>query len=214
MFGQITDCPPTVCRQVWLSGPAFPSAMPASPALSAAAVVMGMVMRPRTLPQPLHHFMVFVTKHPRQKERGFVRASGFKASPWPPFAVDGNVPLSLGAGPALAAAAASRCSRVLRGVVAGGVGVVPQLVDSLHKLTLFVEHFLERRMDVRTKHVSLSGNRSGEIHSSLVAQTKFTVTYFSVAKHDNVTLKQGKGQRLLMCQALCCLPDCCSDLVL
>lgn len=150
-------------------------------------------MWPRTLPQPLHHFMVFVTQHPRQKERGFVRASGFKASPWPPFAVDGNVPLSLGAGPALATAAASWWSRLLCGVVAGGIGVVPQLVDSLHKLTLFVKHFLERRMDVRMKHVSLSGNRSGVIHSSSVTQTKFTVTYFSVAKHGNVTLKQGTG---------------------
>lgn len=172
---------------------------------------MRMVMWPRTLPQPLHHLMVFVTQHPRQKERGFVRASGFKASPWPPFAVDGNVPLSLGAGPALAAAATSRWSSLLCGVVAGGVGVVPQLMDSLHKLTLFVEHFLERRMDVRTKHVSLLVTGAVSFTHSLVIQTKFTVNYFSAAKHDNLTLKQGsgpeKGQRQLMCQALCCLPD-------
>ena len=119
--------------------------MPASAAVASAAVVMvRVVLCALTVSQSPHQLMVLVAEHPRQEERGFVRAPGFKASPRPPFAVNGNVPLALGAGPSLAAAAAPWWQRLLGGVMARRVGVVPQLVDPLHKLTFFVEHFLGR----------------------------------------------------------------------
>lgn len=92
--------------------------------------------------------MVLVAQHPRQKQRGLVGASGFKASPRPSFAVYGNIPLLFDAGAALVAATTSSSSwgqRLLCGVVAGCVGVVSQLVDALHKLTLFIEDFLVKQ---------------------------------------------------------------------
>lgn len=130
---------------IWVSDPVFPGTMPASPAFPAAAVVMRELLRALTVSQPPHHLMVFVAQHPRQEKRRLVRASGFEASPRPPFAVNGNVPLTLGArSPLAAAAAAPWWQRLLCGVVTGRVGVVAQLVDPLHKLTLFVENFLGR----------------------------------------------------------------------
>lgn len=120
--------------------------MSPSAAVASATVVMRVVvvvLCALTVSQPPHHLVVLVAQHPRQEQRRFVRAPGFKASPWPAFAVNGNVPLALSAGPPLAAAAPTR-QRLLSGMVAGRVGVVPQLVDPLHKFTLFVEHFLGR----------------------------------------------------------------------
>lgn len=122
------------------SAPAFPGAVPASPALTVAAVAVCTL----TVPQPPHHLVVLVAQDPGQEKCRLVRAPGFEASPRPPFAVDGDVPLALGAGSPLVATAAPRRQLLLGGVVAGRVGVVPQLVDPLHELTLFVEHFLGR----------------------------------------------------------------------
>lgn len=85
--------------------------------------------------------MVLVPQHPRQKKWGFICASGFKASAWPAFAIDGNIPLTFGTSPP-PAAAAPWWLRLLCGMMAGCVGVVSQLMDALHKFTLSVEHFL------------------------------------------------------------------------
>lgn len=119
--------------------------MPASPPL---ALVMRVVMvRTLTVPQPPHHLVVLVAQHPRQKERGLVCAPGFKASPRPSFAIYGNIPLLFDAGTTLVVADTSSSwgQRLLCGMVAGCVGVVSQLVDALHKLTLFIEHFLVKQ---------------------------------------------------------------------
>lgn len=141
----LNDVPPLkVCLVVWLSTPAFSSTMPASPAFPTATVLLYVVVCTKTVPQPPHHLMVLVAQQPRQEKWGFVSASGLKAPPWPPFAIDGNIPLLLDAGPPLGAAASSRGQRLLCGVVTGCISVVPQLVDALHKFTLFVEHFLGR----------------------------------------------------------------------
>lgn len=85
------------------------------------------------------HLVVFVVQHSGQKERGFLCPAGLKAPPGSSFAVDGDVPESLGAGLALGARPAGDSP-----VQAGGVGVVTQLVDPLHKLTLRVVALLER----------------------------------------------------------------------
>lgn len=134
-------CVNDVRSDVWPSPSLLPGAVPASPALSA---VMRVVLRALTVPQPPHHLVVLVSQDSRQEKRRLVRAAGLEASPRPALAVNGNVPLTLGAGSPLAAsgAAASRRQRLLGGVVAGRVGVVAQLVDPLHKLALFVENFL------------------------------------------------------------------------
>lgn len=127
-----------------LLAPAFPGTMPASSTFTAASVVMCVVLCILTVSQAPHHLMVLVAQHPRQEKGGFVCASCFKASPWPTFAVNGNVPLAFGAGSPLVAAASPWWQWLLSGVVAGRIGVVPQLMNPLYKLTLFVEHFLGR----------------------------------------------------------------------
>lgn len=121
----------------------------ASPALLASVVVVvRLVVRhrrgPLAVPQePPHHLVVLVAQHAGQEERGLVRAPGLEAPPRPALAVDGHVPLPLGAGAAPAAGGAPRRRRLLRGVVARRVRVVAQLVDALDKLALLVEHLLE-----------------------------------------------------------------------
>lgn len=115
--------PPTARSVVWPSS--LPAAMLASSAFTAAGVLMRvMVSGALTVSPPSHHFMVLVAQHPGQEKRGFVGAPGFEASSRPAFTVNRDVPLALGAGSALSAAA-PWWHRLLGGVVARCVGVVP-----------------------------------------------------------------------------------------
>lgn len=115
---------------------------PGTVLVSLAITATGVLVRaPLTVSQLLHQLVVLVAQYPREEERGLVRAAGFKSSPWPTFAVDWNVPLALHAS-SPSAAAAPRWQRLFRGMMAGCIGVVSQFVNSLHKLTFFIEHFL------------------------------------------------------------------------
>lgn len=94
----------------------------------------------RTAVEQPDHLMVFVIQHSGQKERGFLCPAGFKAPPGSSFAVDGDIPESLGAGFALGARPAGHSP-----VQAGGIGVVTQLMDPFHELTLRVVALLGRK---------------------------------------------------------------------
>ena len=59
--------PPSLSLLSYLA-PAFPGTMPASPAITAAAVMMHVVVYTLTIPQSPHHFMVLVAQNPRQKK--------------------------------------------------------------------------------------------------------------------------------------------------
>lgn len=132
--------PLKVCRVLRLLILALPNSMPAPAPLATMTAVMQVLVWSTTVPQPPHHLMVLVAQQARQEERGFVSATSFKASPWPPFTIDGNIPQLFGAGPPFAAP--SWWLRQLCGVVARCIGVVSQLKDALHKFTLLVKHFL------------------------------------------------------------------------
>lgn len=105
-----------VCSVIWPSATAFSGTVSPSAAVPSGAVLMRVLVSAPTFSQPPHHLMVLVAQHSRQEERCFVRAPGFEASPRPAFAVDGDVPLALGAGTPLAATALWQ--RLLSGVVA------------------------------------------------------------------------------------------------
>lgn len=132
-----------ICSAVRPSSLHSPGMMLVSPAITATGVL---VRAPLAVSQLLHQLMVLVAQYPREEKWGLVCAPGFKSSPWPAFAIDWNVPLALHASsPSAAAAAAAGApwrQRLLCGMMAGCVGVVSQFVDSLHKLTFFIEHFL------------------------------------------------------------------------
>ena len=120
--------------------------MPAPPAvLAPAAGVAGAPGGPLRVPQQAaHHLVVLVAQDPGQEQRGLVRAAGLEPAARPALPVDGHVPLALGAG-AAPGPRGPRGPRLLRGVVAGRVRVVAQLVDPLDELTLPVEHLLEEQ---------------------------------------------------------------------
>lgn len=86
----------------------------------------------RALEQP-HHLMVLVVQHTGQEERGLLCAARLEAPAGPALTVDGHVPQSLGAGLAPGPWPAGH-----RRVQPGGVCVITQLVDPLHKLALGV----------------------------------------------------------------------------
>lgn len=111
--------PLPLCLPPWLGTLArWPGQAPAEPS--------------RALEQP-HHLMVLVVQHPGQEERGLLCAARLETPAGPALTVDGHVPQSLGAGLAPGPWPAGH-----RRVQPGGVGVITQLVDPLHKLTLGV----------------------------------------------------------------------------
>lgn len=135
--------PLKVCWVIRPSTSIFPIMMPTSPAFTMSPLLMMRVLGTLNVPQLPHHLMVLVAQHPRQEEWGFISAPSFKASPRPPFPVDGDVPLPPDSGSTLAAAAAcSRWQGLLCEVLSWCIGVVPQLMDPFHKFTLLVENLL------------------------------------------------------------------------
>lgn len=86
------------------------------------------------------HFMVFVIQYSGQKERRYLCPASFKTPSGSSFPIDRDIPESLCAGFALGAGSV-RYSPVQTGCV----GVITQLVDPLHKLTLCVIIFLKKQ---------------------------------------------------------------------
>lgn len=126
---------------IWPLTPDFLGTVPASSVIIPAAMVMHVVMCALTFSQMPDHLMILVRQYPRQEKWSFVSTTSFKAPSWPAFAINGNIPLSFGYCPPLAAAI-SWWKLLLCWMMAGCVGVVAQLMDALHKFTLSVEHFL------------------------------------------------------------------------
>lgn len=114
--------------------PAPPAPLPLPPPPGPGALAGGpgrAAAEPGPTLEQTHQLVVLVVQHAGQEQRGLLRATCLEAPARPALAVHGHVPQSLGAGLALGPRPAGR-----RAVQPRGVGVIAQLVDPFHELTL------------------------------------------------------------------------------